>query len=109
MERGATALQSNRPDRRLGLSDVLTDLARDGLITQEQLRAKMTLRDERTRDNRHPLAVIAEYGWQQAGKPESKLSLDVLLQWLAGQVKLPYHRIDPLGVDVARVTSLMSY
>ena len=36
------------------------------------------------------------------------LDAERLTEWLAGRCKLPYLRIDPLKVDVARVTEVMS-
>ncbi|MDF2489837.1 MAG: type secretion system protein [Pseudomonas sp.] len=46
----------------------------------------------------HPLELLAGQG----------MDLDSLCQWLAGKVGQPYQRIDPLHVDVAEVTGLMS-
>ncbi|MCU0773184.1 MAG: GspE/PulE family protein [Ideonella sp.] len=42
---------------------------------------------------------------RRTGKP---LDLEGLTQWLAGRAKLPYLKIDPLKVDVGRVTEIMS-
>lgn len=55
----------------------------------------------------HPLARIANMGLTNAksGRP---LELEMLTEWLAGRVGLPYMRIDPLKVDVGRVADVMS-
>ncbi|HKS11557.1 MAG TPA: ATPase, T2SS/T4P/T4SS family [Pseudomonas sp.] len=46
----------------------------------------------------HPLELLAS----------QRLDLDTLCQWLADKVGQPYQRIDPLQVDVAEATGLMS-
>ncbi|MCB2744322.1 hypothetical protein KQ749_14890, partial [Listeria monocytogenes] len=42
-------------------------------------------------------------------RPGRKLDLETLTQWLAEYAGQPYLRIDPLKIDVAAVTPLMSY
>ncbi len=54
-----------------------------------------------------PLVRLANAGLRHAGTAEP-LDIEALTRWLAGRVGLPYLRIDPLKVDVARVTEVMS-
>jgi general secretion pathway protein E len=55
----------------------------------------------------HPLVRLAAAGLTRkgSGKP---LDAEALTEWLAGRCGLPYLRIDPLKVDVGRVSEIMS-
>ncbi len=55
----------------------------------------------------HPLVRLGAAGLlrQPGGKA---LDAESLTEWLAGRLKMPYLRIDPLKVDVGRVTEIMS-
>jgi general secretion pathway protein E len=55
----------------------------------------------------HPLVRLGRAGLprQSDGKV---LDIELLTEWLAGHVRLPYLRIDPLKVDVGRVAEVMS-
>ncbi|RZS57182.1 GspE/PulE family protein [Sphaerotilus mobilis] len=55
----------------------------------------------------HPLVRLAGAGLRhpRGGEP---LDVEALTRWLAHRMSLPYLRIDPLKVDVARVTEVMS-
>ncbi len=55
----------------------------------------------------HPLVRIAGMGLRRADTGAA-LELEPLTEWLARRVGLPYLRIDPLKVDVARVAEVMS-
>ncbi len=55
----------------------------------------------------HPLVRLAGAGLRHAGSGEA-LDIEALTRWLAQRLSLPYLRIDPLKVDVARVTEVMS-
>ena len=97
---------NNRPPR-LTLRDVLDALKADGLLTQEQI-ASLLMR-VRADTTAHPLVAVAEMDFahpQQAGR---KLTLEVLTTWLAARAGLPYQRIDPLSIEVGKVTALIPY
>jgi general secretion pathway protein E len=92
----------------LHLRQVLDLLVADGMITPEQ--AKPVADAPRPpRDTTHPLVVVARCEWQSAKVPGRKLTVEVLVQWLAQRCALPYLRIDPLSVDVVQATSMVSY
>ncbi len=55
----------------------------------------------------HPLVRISGLGLKRADTG-AVLELEPLTEWLARRVGLPYLRIDPLKVDVARVAEVMS-
>ncbi|AXQ28808.1 type II/IV secretion system protein [Solimonas sp. K1W22B-7] len=96
------------PERRLDLQDLLEALVADGLVRREATR-ELIIRLSSHPDPRHPLAVIAAADWDNPEIPGRKLNIETLTQWLAKRVGLPYLRIDPLSIEVSKVTSVVSY
>jgi general secretion pathway protein E len=93
--------------RRLELSQVLADLAADGLVAKDA--AEQLARDRRfSRSDVHPLTVIADQKWKDPRHPRKVLSLEALTEWLAEKSGLPYLHIDPFKIDFAAVTKVMS-
>jgi len=84
-------------------------MRKDGVLSEEVARATEK-RFHGTDSRQHPLVRIAGLGLQRDKDPGKGRVLDVeaLTEWLAGRVKLPYVRIDPLKVDVGRVAEVMS-
>ncbi len=95
-------------DTNLELGYVLDLLEKDGLIKQQQRVQMSALQTEKSRVKLHPLIAIAEQGWQSATQPSYPLTLETLTRWLADRVGQPYMRIDPLKVDVEKITSVVS-
>ena len=94
--------------RRLDLDSVLAALHHDGLISEaDSLAVRADARSARGKLEAHPLALIANRKLTNArdGKP---LSLEVLTQWLADRAKLAYLKIDPMKIDAAAVTQVIS-
>ncbi len=56
----------------------------------------------------HPLSAVAQCKLQSAQPPHKLLTLDWLSEWMAGKVKLPFFRIDPLKIDFTKVADVMS-
>ncbi len=91
-------------DTRLALADLLDWLVADKMADAE---AAAKLKKERRyyRGSMHPLAIIAEQKWKRGA---ALLTLDALTEWLAKRVGLDYFHIDPLKIDLAAVTEMMS-
>src|SRR5688572_14173995 len=91
-------------DKRLDLSEVLDWLVEDKLIAPQ---AAEQLRKERRyyRGTQHPLIIVAEQKWKSGA---ALLGLETLAEWLAKRVGLDYLHIDPLKIDFAAVTDVMS-
>ncbi|MEA3193853.1 MAG: ral secretion pathway protein [Betaproteobacteria bacterium] len=91
-------------EAKLGLAQVLDWMVEDGLAARE---AVEQLKKERRyyRGNSHPLCLIAEQKWK---KGTVLLTLDYLSEWMAKRVGLEYLHIDPLKIDFAAVTEVMS-
>jgi general secretion pathway protein E len=95
-----------QPEGPLDLLLLIDWLARDGVISPHA--AKRTLaRFAKVESRQAPLVRLASVGMtrESDGKP---LDLEMLTEWLAGRVGLPYLRIDPLRVDVGKVADTMS-
>lgn len=96
------------PKQLLDLPALLAQLVRDGLISRQD--ANEIGSHARTREEvlQHPLIYIA--GQQPDNKRDSGkvLDLDTLSQWFADWVDLPLVHIDPLKINVASVTAVMS-
>ena len=78
----------------------------DGLISADD--ADLTARRfAGGQSAQHPLVRIASVNLLRVGSTKP-LDVEMLAEWLAGRVGLPYLRIDPLRVDVGRVAEIMS-
>lgn len=75
--------------------------ARDQLLVQTTQRQKEQLKW-------HPLQWIAHFNLSDQQALSERLTLTRLCQWLAHQVELSFYQIDPLKVDVAALTIVMS-
>ncbi|MBP6528903.1 MAG: type II/IV secretion system protein [Burkholderiales bacterium] len=81
-------------------------MAADGLVDRSLIDG---LRDTaKFRSYDHPLTLIAEQKWRSEKAPKRLLTLEMLSEWLAARLKVPYLHIDPLKVDFAAVGSVMS-
>ena len=91
---------------RLDLDSVLRALVEDGRLSSDQSdRARRQVRPGKD----HPLIRLAALELPDQADPERKLTLTALTQWLSEHVGLPFRNIDPLKVDVTRITDVMSY
>ena len=95
-------------DHAIDLGEVLDYLVADGMILPEQARA-LRARAGEWREHRHPLQRVAECELDNARQPGKRLTLEALVQYLAGRTGLPYLRIDPLSIEVGKVTTVVSY
>ncbi|NNL99499.1 MAG: type II/IV secretion system protein [Gammaproteobacteria bacterium] len=94
------------PGDSLDTDTLCAALRRRGIISARQV---AELKAGRAPDDqRHPLEVIADQGWQAAGPEPYPLTLETLTRLTAECFGLPYFRIDPLKTDVQAVTSLVS-
>ncbi len=98
--------QPNAPAGRLDWRALLQWLREDGVVSAAD--AERTVQRFAGGDSaQHPLVRLGAAGLQRqpGGKP---LDAEQLTEWLAGHLEMPYLRIDPLKVDVGRVTEVMS-
>ncbi len=88
------------------VEELLQALVEDGLLDEERRRLWSAVGE---RSDKHPLVQLAARDWPRADEPDKKLTLEFLTEWLARRSNLPYHRIDPLRVEVSKVTSVMTH
>ena len=94
-------------EHRLSLVEVVDALVADGLIDVPE--AERFLKERRYfRGDIHPLIVVAEQKWKSARPPHRVLDIETLSQWLAQWSGLEYLHIDPLKIDFAAVTEVVS-
>ena len=98
------AVKTGSTERRLTLAEVLDWLVEDKLADAAVV---VALKKERRyyRGSLHPLAIVAEQKWKSGA---NALTLDFLSEWLAKRCGLEYLHIDPLKIDFAAVTEVMS-
>ena len=98
--------QLDTREHKLTLAEVLGMLVADGVIAQEEAAALIAAR--RAHHHTHPLVTIADQHWKSLLPPHKPLNLDTLTEWLAQCTGLEYFHIDPLKIDFAAVTNIMS-
>jgi general secretion pathway protein E len=99
----------NKGERKLDVHDVLKWLEDDGMVSSENAHMLRTLAVAKEYKEKNPICVIAERQWVDQRSGHSLLTLESLTTWLSEKVDIPYLRIDPLNIDVAKITSVMSY
>jgi general secretion pathway protein E len=98
------AVKAAGGEHRLTLGEILDGLIEDKMISAEA--AEQVKKERRYyRGTMHPLAIVADQKWK---KGNALLTLDALTEWLAKRVGLEYLHIDPLKIDFAAVTEVMS-
>jgi len=95
-----------RPDRRLQLEDVLKLLLADGIVASEA--ADDAKRAGRHGRDQHPLELVASLKLHHRKPPHRLIHLEWLTEWLAGKLGIEYLHIDPLKIDFAAVTGVIS-
>lgn len=93
----------------LELLPVLEALYEDGLISAENLQILSVARANVSNGKKGTLQVIANCQWENQLQPGTRVTLDVLIDWLADRISMPSKKIDPLAVDVKSVTAVMSH
>jgi len=94
-------------EHRLSLAEILDGLVADQRVARADADALLAAQ-RRQAGETHPLVVIAGQKWSSLQAPHRALGLEELTEWLAGRVGLDYLRIDPLKIDFAAVTGVMS-
>ncbi|MGD9584463.1 MAG: GspE/PulE family protein [Lysobacterales bacterium] len=93
--------------KRLELDEVLAQMLADGLIVEDDAKRTKVARSS-ARNDVHPMVLIANAKFSDARHPDQQLSLETLMEWLASRAGLPYLRIDPTKIDVAKVGQVVA-
>ena len=91
------------------LENTLDILVAQDIVEQEKASMISSLVSARDRKNLHPIEIIANRQWANKSKPDQVITLDFLTDWLANESGLERYYFDPLKMDVASCTSIMSY
>jgi len=102
----AAGAASEAPSGPLHWKQLVGWLCSDGVITLADGQ-RIAQRFGAGDSSRHPLVRLGLAGLTHAASGAA-LDTEALTEWLAGRCRLPYLRIDPLKVDVARVADVMS-
>ncbi|HJV86734.1 MAG TPA: GspE/PulE family protein [Noviherbaspirillum sp.] len=95
----------------LDLHQVFSWLLADGIVDKTSAKTAYNQAQALLRNATiamHPLSAVAQCKLQSALPPHKLLTLDWLSEWMAGKVRLPFFRIDPLKIDFAKVADVMS-
>lgn len=107
---GAAMHKRERP-KKLDLQAIFSWLLADGIVTKDKVKADFAQAQGILRNaagSMHPLTAIAQCKLVSALPPHRLLTLDVLSEWCAAKVGLPFIRIDPLKIDFTKVADVMS-
>jgi general secretion pathway protein E len=99
-------LSANIPRGRLEWRLLLQWLHDDGVVGDDEA-ARIRTRFGAGDSSQHPLIRLGSANLSDARNGRA-LDTEALTEWLAGKLAIPYLRIDPLKVDVARVADVMS-
>lgn len=95
----------------IDLQQLFTWLLADGIVEKSEVKARYTAAQGIMRNaalTMHPLTAIAQSKLISALPPHRLMTLDMLTEWMAAKVKLPFYRIDPLKIDFTKVADVMS-
>ena len=100
-----------RPHRSLDLQTIFSWLLADGIVEKADVKASFTQAQGILKNavgSMHPLSSIAQCKLISAQPPHRLLTLDLLSEYTASKVGLPFVRIDPLKIDFTKVADVMS-
>jgi len=101
---------SQRP-KRLDLQAIFSWLLADGIVEKDKVKAHFAQAQgilKSAAGSMHPLTAVAQCKLLSHQPPHRLLTLDILTEWCAAKVGLPFIRIDPLKIDFTRVADVMS-
>jgi general secretion pathway protein E len=97
--------------RRLDLQTIFSWLLSDGIVEKDKVKAHFAQAQgilKNAAGSMHLLTAVAQCKLVSHQPPHRLLTLDVLSEWCAAKVGLPFIRIDPLKIDFTKVADVMS-
>ncbi len=91
--------------KRLHWREIVDWLYEDGLIDSETVKSLLE-RLKGTQSEQHPLMRLGQLAVKD--RQGHVLDVDALTKWIAERAGMPYVRIDPLKVDVGRISDVMT-
>ncbi|MGI9293683.1 MAG: GspE/PulE family protein [Pseudomonadales bacterium] len=96
-------------DMPVDLRRLLVDLQADGRLDKADVERLVSISRSREEAAQHPLNYIAEQQLVDQTAEGQYLTAEALVAWLAERAQQAVAHIDPLKIDVASVTQVMSY
>ncbi|MDO8650979.1 MAG: GspE/PulE family protein [Undibacterium sp.] len=97
--------------KHLSIQQIFTWLMADGIVKKENAKVEFNNAQAILKNGpatMHVLTAIAQTKLHSALSPHQQLTLDWLTEWTAKKCDLPFYRIDPLKIDFATVSDVMS-
>jgi general secretion pathway protein E len=94
----------NQSSRKLTLDEVLSGLLQSGIINKEQ---EAFIKKKKGLSRHHPLVSVYECDIPDRRYEGRTITLDDLVKWLANYSKTEYFAIDPLKIDIDKVTNIL--
>jgi general secretion pathway protein E len=94
----------NKSPRVLTLDEVLSGLLKSGVITSDQ---EKFIRRKKGRSHHHPIISVFECDIADRRVEGRKLTLEDLMRWLGSYSGNEYYGIDPLKIDIEKVTNIL--
>ena len=95
-------------EHRLSLPEVLDWLVEDGMLAEDKAELLRGLAERGAYKDKHPLLVLGKRDWSDARPPHAPLTVESLSVWLAARCEQAYYKIDPLKLNVQKITSVVS-
>jgi len=106
-----TAASKSSQPKALDLQTIFSWMLADGIVEKSTVKPHFAQAQGILKNavgSMHPLTAIAQCKIVSGRPPHRLLTLDVLSEWCAGKVDLPFLRIDPLKIDFTKVADVMS-
>jgi general secretion pathway protein E len=107
----ATTSTPKQKPKALDLQTIFSWLLADGIVEKSTVKPHFAQAQSILKNavgSMHPLTAVAQCKIVSARAPHKLLTLDLLSEWCAGKVGLPFFRIDPLKIDFTKVADVMS-
>lgn len=104
-----TPFRSHTVERMLDLRSCLDDLVADEKMDKGDANLLAGTTRNAVDAKLHPLTYIAKKNLQDASHPGRTLTEESLSRWMAEKAGQAYYHIDPLKVNAARVTDMVSF
>lgn len=96
-------------DNRLSIKRLVHALRDEGHIDAATAEAFLIPARTTAHGKTHPFDAIAPQGWMDLLRPSDKIDVDWLGRWLGEKIGLRWMHIDPLKIDVAGVSGVVSH
>jgi general secretion pathway protein E len=94
-------------EHKVTLDELLHLLSQDGMVSREESE-RLSKNHKAGHSNLHPLVVLGEQKWRSLLPPFKLLNVEVLTEWLAARIGIPYFHIDPLQLNFGGITNIVS-